>query len=292
MRGTGVALVTPFNKDLSIDFDALGRIIDHCIYGGLEYLVALGTTGESVTLSKEEKKEVYQYIKDKTAGRIPLVAGLGGNNTYELIETMKQFNFEGYNAVLSVSPYYNKPTQEGIFQHYMAIQEYTEVPIILYNVPGRTGSNMTADTTLRLARASEKFAAIKEASGNPEQFMDIMNEKPAEFDVISGDDNLTLPFLAMGMSGVISVIAQAYPKQFSSMVRLGLDGKFEEARQIHYQLYSIMKGIFMEGNPGGIKYVLSKMGLCQNYVRLPLAPISKTTEQKLDEMMGLLSVKF
>jgi 4-hydroxy-tetrahydrodipicolinate synthase len=151
---------------------------------------------------------------------------------------------------------------------------------------------MTADTTLRLARASEKFAAIKEASGNPEQFMDIMNEKPAEFDVISGDDNLTLPFLAMGMSGVISVIAQAYPKQFSSMVRLGLDGKFEEARQIHYQLYSIMKGIFMEGNPGGIKYVLSKMGLCQNYVRLPLAPISKTTEQKLDEMMGLLSVKF
>lgn len=288
MRGTGVALVTPFKKDLSIDFDALGNIIEHCISGGLEYLVALGTTGESVTLTKSEKNEVYSFIKKQTAGRVPLVAGLGGNNTAEIIETMKTFDFSGYDAILSVSPYYNKPTQEGIFQHYMAIQEYTEVPIILYNVPGRTGSNMTAETTLRLANASEKFAAIKEASGNPEQFMDIMNEKPAEFDVISGDDNLTLPFLAMGMSGVISVIAQAYPKQFSSMVRLGLDGKFEEARQIHYQLYSIMKGIFMEGNPGGIKYVLSKMGLCQNYVRLPLAPIGKSSETKLDAMMMAL----
>ncbi len=288
MRGTGVALVTPFKKDLSIDYDALENIIEHCIKGGLEYLVALGTTGESVTLNKNEKKEVYQFIKNKTAGRIPLVAGLGGNNTAEIIETMKSFDFEGYDAILSVSPYYNKPTQEGIFLHYMAIQEYTEVPIILYNVPGRTGSNMTAETTLRLAKASEKFAAIKEASGNPEQFMDIMNEKPAEFDVISGDDNLTLPFLAMGMSGVISVIAQAYPKQFSSMVRLGLDGKFEEARQIHYQLYAIMKGIFMEGNPGGIKYVLSQMGLCQNIVRLPLAPISQASEAKLADMMKMI----
>jgi 4-hydroxy-tetrahydrodipicolinate synthase len=288
MRGTGVALVTPFKKDLSIDYDALENIIEHCIKGGLEYLVALGTTGESVTLNKNEKKEVYQFIKNKTAGRIPLVAGLGGNNTAEIIETMKSFDFEGYDAILSVSPYYNKPTQEGIFLHYMAIQEYTEVPIILYNVPGRTGSNMTAETTLRLAKASEKFAAIKEASGNPEQFMDIMNEKPAEFDVISGDDNLTLPFLAMGMSGVISVIAQAYPKQFSSMVRLGLDGKFEEARQIHYQLYAIMKGIFMEGNPGGIKYVLSQMGLCQNIVRLPLAPISQASEAKLANMMKMI----
>ena len=288
MRGTGVALVTPFKKDLSIDYDALENIIEHCIKGGLEYLVALGTTGESVTLNKNEKKEVYQFIKNKTAGRIPLVAGLGGNNTAEIIETMKSFDFEGYDAILSVSPYYNKPTQEGIFLHYMAIQEYTEVPIILYNVPGRTGSNMTAETTLRLAKASEKFAAIKEASGNPEQFMDIMNEKPAEFDVISGDDNLTLPFLAMGMSGVISVIAQAYPKQFSSMVRLGLDGKFEEARQIHYQLYAIMKGIFMEGNPGGIKYVLSQMGLCQNIVRLPLAPICQASEAKLADMMKMI----
>lgn len=288
MRGTGVALVTPFKKDLSIDFDALAKIVEHCISGGLEYLVALGTTGESVTLSKLEKAQVYTFIKEQAAGRVPLVAGIGGNHTAELIETLKAFDFSGYDAILSVSPYYNKPTQEGIFQHYMAIQEYTEVPIILYNVPGRTGSNMTAETTLKLARASEKFAAIKEASGNPEQFMDIMNEKPAEFDVISGDDNLTLPFLAMGMSGVISVIAQAYPKQFSSMVRLGLDGKFEEARQLHYQLYAMMKGIFVEGNPGGIKYVLSKMGLCENYVRLPLATISKSSETKLDAMMTAL----
>ncbi|MCF8447201.1 MAG: 4-hydroxy-tetrahydrodipicolinate synthase, partial [Bacteroidia bacterium] len=260
MRGTGVALITPFKKDLSIDFDALGRIIDHCITGGIEYLVALGTTGESVTLTKEEKKDVYAFIAKHTNGRVPLVAGLGGNSTSEVLETIQHFDFTPFDAILSVSPYYNKPTQEGIFQHYMKVQEICPIPIILYNVPGRTGSNMTASTTLRLANASEKFAAVKEASGNPEQFMDLLNEKPADFDIISGDDNLTLPFIAMGMSGVISVIGQAYPQKFSTMVRLGLDGKFEEARQIHYQLYQLMKGIFIEGNPGGVKYVMSKMG--------------------------------
>lgn len=285
MNGTGVALITPFKKDLSVDFNALGNIIDHCIGGGVEYLVALGTTGEGVTLTKEEKKQVYAFIAERAKGKVPVVAGMGGNNTQEIIDSIKAFDFTGFDAILSVSPYYNKPTQEGIFQHFMAIQEYCEVPIILYNVPGRTGSNMLASTTLRLARASEKFAAVKEASGNPEQFMDILNEKPAEFDVISGDDNLTLPFIAMGMSGVISVIGQAYPKQFSSMVRLGLDGKFEEARQMHYQLYPMMKGIFLEGNPGGVKYVMSQMGLCENIVRLPLATVSSETENKLKEWM-------
>ncbi|MCF8425330.1 MAG: 4-hydroxy-tetrahydrodipicolinate synthase [Bacteroidia bacterium] len=285
MRGTGVALITPFKKDLSIDFDALGRIIDHCITGGIEYLVALGTTGESVTLTKEEKKDVYAFIAKHTNGRVPLVAGLGGNSTSEVLETIQHFDFTPFDAILSVSPYYNKPTQEGIFQHYMKVQEICPIPIILYNVPGRTGSNMTASTTLRLANASEKFAAVKEASGNPEQFMDLLNEKPADFDIISGDDNLTLPFIAMGMSGVISVIGQAYPQKFSTMVRLGLDGKFEEARQIHYQLYQLMKGIFIEGNPGGVKYVMSKMGLCENVVRLPLAPISSASEALLDEWM-------
>jgi 4-hydroxy-tetrahydrodipicolinate synthase len=285
MRGTGVALITPFKKDLSIDFDALGRIIDHCITGGIEYLVALGTTGESVTLSKEEKKDVYAFIAKHTNGRVPLVAGLGGNSTNEVLETIQHFDFTAFDAILSVSPYYNKPTQEGIFQHYMKVQQMCPIPIILYNVPGRTGSNMTASTTLRLANASEKFAAVKEASGNPEQFMDLLNEKPADFDIISGDDNLTLPFLAMGMTGVISVIGQAYPQKFSTMVRLGLDGKFEEARQIHYQLYNLMKGIFIEGNPGGVKYVMSKMGLCENVVRLPLAPISATSEALLGNWM-------
>ncbi len=285
MKGTGVALITPFKKDFSIDFDALDKIIDHSITGGVEYLVALGTTGESVTLTKEEKSAVYSFIKERAKGKVACVAGLGGNNTQELIDSMKSFDYSGFDAILSVSPYYNKPSQEGIFQHYMAIQEHAQLPIIIYNVPGRTGSNMTAATTLRLANASEKFAAIKEASGNPEQFMDLMNEKPADFDIISGDDNLTLPFIAMGMSGVISVIGQAYPQKFSSMVRLGLDGKFEEARQIHYNLYNMMKGIFIEGNPGGVKYVMSKMGLCENMVRLPLATVSKSTEEKLDLFM-------
>lgn len=285
MKGTGIALITPFKKDLSIDFDALGNIIDHAISGGVEYLVALGTTGESVTLSKEEKKAVYAFVAQQAKGKVPCVAGMGGNHTLEIIENMKAFDATGYDAFLSVSPYYNKPTQEGIFQHFMALQENTPLPIILYNVPGRTGSNMSADTTLRLARASDNFIAIKEASGNAEQFMDLLNEKPADFHIISGDDNLTLPFIAMGMTGVISVIGQAYPEKFTSMVRLGLDGKFEEARQLHYQLYNMMKGIFIEGNPGGVKYVLNKMGLCENIVRLPLSPISKASEEKLDAWM-------
>ena len=244
MRGTGVALVTPFKKDLTIDFNALSNIIEHCIGGGVEYLVALGTTGESVTLDKDEKKQVFQFISEQAKCRVPVVAGIGGNDTREVCQTIKGFNFDRFDAILSVSPFYNKPNQEGIFQHYMEIEKLAPVPIILYNVPGRTGSNMSAATTLRLANASNKFAAIKEASGNPEQFMDLLNEKPADFDIISGDDNLTLPFLAMGMSGVISVIGQAYPKLFTSMIRLGLDGKFEEARQLHHKLYNIMKGIF------------------------------------------------
>ena len=285
MKGTGVALITPFKKDFSIDFDALSNIIEHCISGGVEYLVALGTTGESVTLNKDEKKQVYAFIGKQAKGRVPVVAGIGGNDTREVCETLKAFNTENFEAILSVSPFYNKPNQEGVYQHYMALAEVTPLPIILYNVPGRTGSNMSASTTLRLAQASDKFLAIKEASGNPEQFMDLLNEKPADFDIISGDDNLTLPFLAMGMSGVISVIGQAYPKLFTSMVRLGLDGKFEEARQLHYQLYNIMKGIFLDGNPGGVKYVMNKMGLCENIVRLPLFPVSKATEEKLDTWM-------
>ena len=285
MKGTGVALVTPFTKNNEVDFDSLAKIIEHCITGGVEYLVALGTTGESVTLSKEEKKSIYQFVVQQAAGRVACVAGIGGNHTAEVVETLKNFNYEGYDAILSVSPFYNKPNQEGIFQHYMAVEAACEVPIILYNVPGRTGSNMSAATTLRLANASEKFAAIKEASGNAEQFMDLLNEKPADFDIISGDDNLTLPFLAMGMSGVISVIGQAYPKEFTSMVRLGIDGKFVEARQLHYKLYNLMKGIFLDGNPGGIKHVLSKMGLCESYVRLPLAPVNTSIQKQLDTLM-------
>ncbi len=285
MKGTGVALITPFTKTGEVDFDSLSKIIEHAISGGVEYLVALGTTGESVTLNKEEKKQIYAHIAKQAAGRVACVAGMGGNNTQEVLEAIKHFEADGYDAFLSVSPYYNKPSHEGIYQHFMAIEAVSELPIILYNVPGRTGSNMSAATTLRLANASEKFVAIKEASGNAEQFMDLLNEKPADFEIISGDDNLTLPFLAMGMSGVISVIGQAYPKEFTSMVRLGLDGKFVEARQLHYKLYNLMKGIFLDGNPGGVKYIMHKMGLCENVVRLPLVPIHKEPANKLDGLM-------
>lgn len=286
MKGTGVALVTPFNADYSIDFESLSNIIEHCISGGLEYLVALGTTGESATLTHEEKKKVYRFITEQAKGRVPVLAGIGGNNTDELCETIKGFDFNGFEAILSVSPYYNKPNQEGIYLHYMAVAAVAQLPIILYNVPGRTGSNMSVATILRLANASEKFAAVKEASGNAEQFMDLLNEKPANFDIISGDDNLTLPFLAMGMSGVISVIAQAYPKIFTSMVRMALDGRFEEARQLHYKLYNMMKGIFLDGSPGGVKLVLSQMGLCKNVVRLPLSTVNKEVEKKLIGIMA------
>lgn len=285
MIGTGVALVTPFHADYSIDFAGLEKLVEHCIQGGLEYLVVLGTTGEGPTLTKEEKKQVFKFVAEKVNNRIPLVAGIGGNDTREVVEAMQTFDTKGYSAILSVSPYYNKPTQEGIFLHYMELEKVTPLPIIIYNVPGRTGMSITAATTLRLANASKKFIAIKEASGNPEIFMDILKNKPAHFSVISGDDNLTLPFVAMGMTGVISVIAQAYPRQYSDMVRLGLAGKFEEARALHYHLYDLMKMIYLDGNPGGIKILLNQMGICQNVVRLPLAPVNKDVEALLRKNM-------
>lgn len=281
MIGTGVALVTPFNEDFSIDFDSLGKIVAHCIAGQLEYLVVLGTTGEGPTLNSEEKKEVFAFVANKSAGRIPLVAGIGGNNTKQVIDNMLSFDTKGYQAILSVSPYYNKPSQEGIYQHFMALAEVSPLPIIIYNVPGRTSMGISALTTLRLAKASNKFIGIKEASGNPEVFMDILKDKPEGFSVISGDDNLTVPFVAMGMTGVISVIAQAYPKLYSDMVRFALEGNFAEARTIHFKLYEMMKTIFADGNPGGIKAVMSQMGLCKNIVRLPLVAVNKQVEDRL-----------
>ena len=281
MIGTGVALVTPFKADFSIDFPALENIVNHCINGGLEYLVVLGTTGEGPTLNKEEKKQIFAFVAEKAAGRIPLVAGIGGNDTREVVEALKAFDSKGYSAILSVSPYYNKPNQEGIFLHYMELEKVTPLPIIIYNVPGRTGAGISAATTLRLANASQKFIAVKEASGNPEVFMDILKDKPAHFSVISGDDNLTLPFIAMGMTGVISVIAQAYPRKFSDMVRLGLAGNFSEARTLHFELYEATKLIFADGSPAGVKVILNQLGLCQTTVRLPLAPVNKEVEAKL-----------
>jgi len=281
MKGTGVALVTPFKKDHSIDFNALANIVDHVINGGVEYVVALGTTGESPTLNKEEKKKVYAFISEQVKGRVPCVAGIGGNNTQEVVETIQSFDFSKFDAILSVSPYYNKPNQEGIFLHYLELAKVSPKPIIIYNVPGRTGSTVSATTTLRLANASNNFIATKEASGNAEQFMDILKDKPEKFAVISGDDNLTLPYLALGMSGVISVIANAFPKNYSEMVRLGLKGDFESARKLHFKLYDAMKMIFADGSPGGIKVILNELGLCENIVRMPLAPVNASIEQKL-----------
>jgi 4-hydroxy-tetrahydrodipicolinate synthase len=289
MKGTGVALVTPFNSDYSIDYNSLANIVEHCIHGGLEYLVVLGTTGEGPTLSKEEKKQVFTFVAKQAAGRIALVAGIGGNDTLEVINTMNSFDITGYSAILSVSPFYNKPNQEGIYLHYMELAKVAPLPIIIYNVPGRTGMGMSAATTLRLAHASNKFIAIKEASGNPEIFMDIIKDKPANFSVISGDDNLTLPFMSVGMVGVISVIAQAYPREYSDMVRLALAGNYIEASKLHFKLYDLMKAIFADGNPGGIKVLLQNLGLCKNVVRLPLAPVNKQVEETLLKLAKALN---
>ncbi len=286
MKGTGLALITPFKKDFSIDFESLSNLIEHVISGGVEYVVALGTTGESVTLNHDEKKKIYAFIREQVKGRIACVAGLGGNNTSELIETIKAFDFIGYDAILSVSPYYNKPSQEGIYQHYMAVANVSAKPIILYNVPGRTGSNMSAQTTLRLANASKKFIAVKEASGNAEQFMDLIHQAPDHFSVISGDDNITVPFISMGMKGVISVIGQAYPRKFSDMVRAALIEDVATARHLHFQLYDIMKAIYLDGNPGGIKALLNCMGICENVLRLPLVPVKQEVYNQISELMN------
>jgi 4-hydroxy-tetrahydrodipicolinate synthase len=284
MIGTGTALITPFKKDLSIDFEALSNIIEHSIDGGVEYLVVLGTTGENATLNNTEKKKIYEFVSRQNKGRVQCVAGIGGNNTFEVVQSLKSFNIKGYDAILSVSPYYNKPNQEGIYQHYKAVCANSSIPIILYNVPSRTGSNINASTTLRIAKDFKNVIAIKEASANPEQFMDLLKYKEKKFNIISGDDNLTLPFLAMGMCGVISVIANAYPKEYSTMVRLGLNGNFSEARMLHYKLYDLMKAIFLDGNPGGVKYVMNKLKLCNNIVRPPLAIVNKSTQKAIDEV--------
>lgn len=282
--GTGVAIVTPFTETKEIDFNSLKKIIEHLITNKIEYLVFLGTTGECATLTDEEKHKVIAFAKETVNGRVPLVIGIGGNNTAEVVNFIKETDFTDIDAILSVSPYYNKPTQLGIYYHYKEIAEAAPVPVILYNVPGRTGSNITAETTLKLANDFKNIIAIKEASGNMEQYMQIIKHKPNDFLVISGDDALTLPSLSLGMDGVISVAAHASPLEFSNMVRLGLEGKFDEARKIHYQLLDVMYSIFLEGNPGGIKAILHAKGLCENEVRLPLYRISDALYNKLKEM--------
>lgn len=284
-RGTGIAIVTPFLEDGTIDWEAYKKLIHFWIENKVEYLVVLGTTGESATIHGEEKQAVFSFVKNEVAGRLPLVAGIGGNDTTEVIEGFKKFNLEGYNAILSVSPYYNKPNQEGLFQHYKALNATTPLPIIMYNVPGRTGMNVSADTTIRIARECKNIFATKEASGNFEQVNQIIKYKPAEFMVISGDDPITLPMIAAGAEGLISVVANAYPKEYAEMVRLCMDGKFAEAQQLHYKYTDIIASMFTEGSPSGVKAYLSEMGLCKNTFRMPVWPVSDKHMEKIRELM-------
>jgi 4-hydroxy-tetrahydrodipicolinate synthase len=284
-RGTGVAIVTPFKKDKSIDFKGLEKLVNFIIKGGVEYVVVMGTTGESVTLSKEEKISVVSHVIKTVDGRVPIVMGLGGNNTQELVNALKKGDFKGIDALLSVSPYYNKPNQRGIYQHYKVLSAASPLPIILYNVPGRTSSNITADTTIQLAKDFKNIIAIKEASGNLEQCMKIIKNKPKDFLVISGDDALTLPMIACGAEGVISVVANAFPKDFSEMTRQILSGNVKEAQKLHYKLTDIIEQLFADGNPAGIKAVLEMMKICSSDVRLPLVNVNKHTQAALSELV-------
>ena len=281
--GTGVALVTPFKKDFSVDVDALVRIVKYQIENGIEYLVVLGTTAESATLNKAEKELVIQTIIDANNGKLPLVLGVGGNNTAEVLEELQNRDLSKFAAVLSVSPYYNKPTQEGIYQHFKAIAQASPVPVILYNVPGRTASNMTPETVIRLANDFKNIVAIKEAAGDIVQAMELIKNKPKDFLVISGDDMITLPMVLAGGSGVISVIGEGFPRQFSEMVRLGLQRKVDEAYQLHYQFSESIDLIFEQGNPAGIKEVFKSLGLSENTVRLPLVNTDENLAKRIHD---------
>lgn len=279
--GTGVAMVTPFQPDGQVDYPALERLINHLIEGGLEYLVSLGTTGESATLSKDEKKQVFAFTAKTVNKRVPLLAGIAGNNTLEVVAEIKEFDTDGYDAILSASPHYNKPTQEGIYQHYKAIAEASPLPVILYNVPSRTGSSVNAETTVRLANDFKNIIGIKEASGNFELMNQLMRDKPEDFLLISGDDPITLPMMAMGAVGVISVTGNALPKQVSDMVRLCLQGDYKGAQSAHYGLIEFTRLMFTEGSPAGVKTALMQLGVCGDTLRLPLVQVGEATAEKI-----------
>ena len=287
----GVALITPFKEDESVDYEALGKLVDYQVQNGTDYLVVLGTTAETPTLTEEEKKHIIELVVTKVNGRIPIVLGLGGNCTRSIVEKLKNDNFDGIDAILSVVPYYNKPSQEGIYQHYKAIAEATTLPIVLYNVPGRTGVNMTAETTLRIAREFKNVVAVKEASGNITQMDDIIKNKPANFNVISGDDGVAFPLITLGAIGVISVIGNAFPREFSRMVRLALAGDYESARTIHHSFTELFSLLFVDGNPAGAKSMLNAMGFIENKLRLPLVPTRITTFEKIRDVLRQLSIK-
>lgn len=290
LQGLGVALITPFCKDGTIDFPSLEKLVNYNIEGGTDYLVILGTTAENATLNSEEKKQVIDCILKSNNKRLPLVLGIGGNNTADIVHQLQTTNLENFCAILSVSPYYNKPSQEGIYQHYKKIAENSNKPIIIYNVPGRTGSNIEAATTLRLSNDCKNIIGIKEASPNFLQSTNIIKDKPSEFRVISGDDELALPIVLAGGYGVISVLGQALPHEVSQMIKLGLDKKVEEAYTIHYKLKTLFELIFAEGNPSGIKALLSVKGICKPYTRLPLTPASTNLISKIEKELEILSI--
>jgi 4-hydroxy-tetrahydrodipicolinate synthase len=280
-RGTGVALVTPFQKNEQVDYKALEKVIDHVISNHVDFLVVLGTTGETPTLSHEEKRDILAFAVEKCAGRMPVICGIGGNNTNDLLKQMSSYNLDDVDGILSVTPYYNKPSQDGLYKHYKAVAENTDKPIILYNVPGRTGCNMLPATTLKLANDFENIIGIKEASGNMVQCMEILRDKPDDFIVLSGDDNLALAHVAIGMDGVISVAANCFTRDFTEMINLCIVGKMDKARKVHYKLLTGIDLLFAEGSPAGVKYVLSEMGMCENVLRMPLVSVSNSVKQKI-----------
>lgn len=287
LKGTGIALVTPFLTDGSIDFSSLEKLINHCIEGGVEYLVTLGTTGESVVLTEQEKQGIIDFTAKIVAKRLPLLGGFGGNNTAQVISDIASYDTSKLDGILSASPSYNKPSQEGIYQHYKAIAESTDLDILLYNVPGRTSKNMEALTTLRLANDFKNIIGIKEASGNLEQCMEIVKHKPKGFLVISGDDNLTLPMMSFGCDGVISVVGQAVPKEFSEMVRAALAGDFNNAKGLHFKCMDLTNLLFEENNPAGIKAALKSINICEEYLRLPNVPVNRDLAERITEEMKL-----
>jgi len=285
LKGTGVALITPFQKNGSIDFPALEKLVDHVIKGGVDFLVALGTTAETPTLSITEKQEILSAILKYCNDQVPVVCGMGGNNTEELVQQLKSFDLRGVAAILSVSPYYNKPTQEGLYQHFKAVAAATNKQVILYNVPGRTGGNILPETVLRLAAECKNITGIKEASGNIVQCMELLQNKPEGFTVLSGDDNLVLAQMALGMEGIISVAANCFTKDMTDMINLAIVGKFDKARKVLYKLLPGIDLLFAEGNPAGVKEVLKEMNICDNTLRLPLVPVSESTSKKIVEFL-------
>ncbi|MCL1617421.1 4-hydroxy-tetrahydrodipicolinate synthase [Bacteroides sp. ET71] len=291
LRGMGVALITPFKSDESVDYEALMRLVDYQVQNNTDFLCVLGTTAETPTLTKDERQKIKQMVIERVGGRIPILLGVGGNNTKAVVETLQKDDFTGVDAILSVVPYYNKPSQEGLYQHYKAIAEATELPLVLYNVPGRTGVNMTAETTLRVARDFHNVIAVKEASGNITQMDDIIKNKPDTFDVISGDDGITFPLITLGAVGVISVIGNAFPREFSRMVRLALQGDYANALAIHHKFAELFKLLFVDGNPAGVKAMLNAMGMVENKLRLPLVPTRITTFEAMRKILNELNIR-